>query len=76
MTTFESATTETAEPNLPHVLRRQSLELEALRAENERLHTLLTQRLRTPDVPTEASHAPVNLDRCRSRPRSGTPAAG
>ena len=63
MTTFESATTETADPNLPERLRRQSLELVALRAENQRLHKLLTERLRTPDVPTEASRTPVNLDR-------------
>ncbi len=62
MTAFESATTETSEPNLPERLRRQSLELEALRAENERLHKLLTQRLRTADVPTEASRTPVSLD--------------
>ena len=62
MTTFESATTETADPNVPERLRRQSLELEALRAENERLLKLLTQRLLTADVPTEASRTPVNLD--------------
>jgi len=62
MTTFESVTTATADPNLPDLLRRQSFELEALRAENERLHKLLTQRLLTADVPTEASRTPVNLD--------------
>ena len=63
MTTFESATAEMADPNLPERLQRQSLELDALRAENERLHTLLAQRLRAPDVPGEASRMPVNVDR-------------
>ena len=63
MTTFESATTATADPNLPERLRRQSLELEGLRAENERLRTLLAQRLRTADDPAEASRTPVSLDR-------------
>lgn len=63
MTAFEPATAEMADPNLPARLGRLSLELAALRAENERLRTLLTQRMHTPDVPSEASRTPASVDR-------------